>query len=108
MSINDFELVLDRASGLRAKKLHDYASEEDPYSNFRGVEALGIPAWIGITIRMQDKMARIQQAAKQYVVGGEFSMANESLEDSFMDLLVYAGLALCVLNQAEEAANEEE
>lgn len=40
-------------------KNKDYASENDPFKNFRMSESLNIKPEVGILIRMQDKMSRI-------------------------------------------------
>lgn len=76
------------------KKQKDYGREGDPFANVRASADFGVPAWIGCTIRMNDKMKRLQKAAR----GG--TMANESVEDSLLDLAVYAIIAL-VLRREE-------
>lgn len=79
-----FREVLDELDALQTKKGQDYGSGEDPLANIRASEKFGIPAWLGSIIRGHDKISRIQA----FVRNGK--LANESLEDSLVDLAVYA------------------
>jgi hypothetical protein len=80
------------------KKQTDYGRTGDPFSNVRASEAFGIPGWIGALTRANDKMRRLQKFA------AEGNLANESVEDSLIDLAVYAiiGLILYREEQSEE------
>lgn len=88
-----FYQLLEELADLHSRKNHDYARADDPLSNFRQCEAFGVPAWLGVLVRMSDKWSRIQQLA-----GGKMAQ-NESLQDSLRDLAVYSLLAL-VLTEA--------
>jgi hypothetical protein len=74
-------------------KQSDYGRANDPFANVRASEDFGIEGWIGALVRMNDKMRRLQKAAQ----GG--TMANESVEDSFMDLAVYAVIGLILYQE---------
>lgn len=78
---------------LHDRKQKDYGTKESPFANVRASEDLGVEPWIGGLIRMNDKMRRLHKAAN----GGE--MANESVEDSLLDLAVYAVITLILYKE---------
>lgn len=90
-----FYTILAEAARLHDKKQRDYGTDEDPFANVRASEGFGIPAWLGCAIRMNDKVRRIQSFATK----GE--LANESIEDALIDLLVYAGIGLVLYREAQ-------
>lgn len=87
--------LLDEAAELHDKKQADYGRENDPFANVRASEEFGIPGWIGALIRMNDKMRRLQAAAQGS------TLKNEGIEDSFMDLAVYALIGLVLYEEAQ-------
>jgi hypothetical protein len=89
-----FYAVLAEAAKLHDKKQRDYGTDEDPFANVRASEDFGIPAWLGCMIRSNDKIRRMQSFAKK----GE--LANESIEDALIDLLVYAGIGLVLYRES--------
>lgn len=101
-----FQLVLEEMNQLHLKKGRDYGTNRDPFTNVRNSEAFGLPAWVGAMLRAQDKMVRIQKAARQVLSGEELSMANEGLEDSLIDLANYAVIGLVLLRQDSEGDRE--
>ena len=92
----EFYQRLVEAAELHAKKQRDYGTGEDPFANVRATEKFGIPAWVGVAIRMNDKITRIQSMVKKG------SLANESVEDSLLDIGVYAIIALVLRQQDAE------
>lgn len=97
----EFEKVLDEMRALHAKKSLDYGSGDDPLANIRASEKFGIPAWVGAIVRGNDKMTRIQSFLKKG------SLANESLEDSLLDLAVYSIIALELYREQFQEAKEQ-
>ena len=91
--MTEFDQVLKEMGELHHKKQSDYGRTHDPYANVRASEDFGIAGWIGCAIRMNDKMRRIQKFAST----GE--LANESIEDAFLDLAVYAIIGLCLYRE---------
>jgi hypothetical protein len=89
--------ILDELRDLHVKKATDYGRGKDPLANIRAAVDFGVPGWVGVMIRANDKMHRI----KSYLQNG--SLANESLEDSLKDLAAYALLALVLFR--EETTN---
>ena len=93
MTFND---LLDEIKELRAKKSHDYARTDDQFSNLRACEVMGIPAWVGILIRMGDKFSRLQQLTTRE------AKVKESIRDNLMDIAVYALLAIILYERNTE------
>jgi len=88
-----FVNVLTEMLELHDRKQKDYGTAESPFANVRASEDLGVEPWIGGLIRMNDKMRRLHKAAR----GGQ--MANESVEDSLIDLAVYAAITLILYKE---------
>ena len=88
---------------LHDRKGADYGTDSDPYANVRMSEGFGIPAWMGVAIRMNDKIKRLQTAGTQLVREGEVSLANEGLEDAFLDLAVYGIIGIIMVREWTEA-----
>lgn len=89
-----FVKLLDEIKTLHENKNHDYAQDTDPLSNLRKSEAMGIPAWKGVLVRLTDKWSRIEQLAN----GKE--PKNESLRDSLIDNAVYSLLCVLLLEES--------
>ena len=81
---------LDLMLETQRKKDHDYAGENTPFSNLVQCELAGIPAWVGVAIRIGDKVSRIINFAKQQ----DFQVT-ESLVDTLLDLAVYC--MICII-----------
>jgi hypothetical protein len=73
---------------MHLKKGKDYGDNTNPYANIEASEKWGIPAWVGIALRMGDKEQRIQS----FLLKG--GLANESVRDSIHDNAVYGILRL--------------
>ena len=93
-----FHALLDEIRDLHDRKNHDYAADNDPLSNFRRCQALGISPLVGVLVRLGDKQARIEQ-----IVSGK-TPKNESLRDSLIDLAVYALIDVLLLEDRDAAA----
>ncbi len=81
---------------LHARKQKDYGTSEDPFANVRAATDFGVPAWIGVAIRMNDKMRRLMSMARK----GKLN--NESLLDSFQDLSVYGAIGAVLVNESQK------
>ena len=89
-----FEQVLEEMRQLQASKRKDYGSDTDPLANIRaGAQFAGVPDWVGALMRANDKMFRLSAAAKGS------GLANEGVEDSLLDLAVYAVHALTLYRE---------
>ncbi len=100
------ELNLDRchpgfAAGIRRlvelhlKKGSDYGTAEDIFANVRRAERWGIPPWIGVMNRAEDKIQRLQTYANKG------TLKNESVVDSFEDLANYTLIARALFLEKE-------
>ena len=90
-----FESILQELQALHDKKAADYGQAGDPMANVRASEAFGIPAWIGVAVRMNDKVVRIQSFCQKG------KLENESLEDSIMDIAVYSIMMLQLYRESK-------
>lgn len=79
-----FHELLELAGKLHDVKQGDYGKGDDPFANVRAASEWGIPAWVGCMIRATDKIRRLQTMATKGI------LKNESVQDSFLDLAVYA------------------
>ena len=86
--ISPLEQVLSEIREMHDRKQADYGRENDPFANVRSSVEWGVPGWVGALVRGTDKIKRLQKAARGS------SLKNESIEDSLIDLIVYAIIAL--------------
>ena len=84
--INDVWRVLDGAGNLLIRKHHDYGPKNIAHSPGGALN--------GLRVRMWDKVARINN-----LLDSQVSPSNESLRDSFVDLLNYSAIAILVLDK---------
>jgi hypothetical protein len=78
---------------LHDQKQADYGVDGDPFANIRQAVQWGLPASLGACIRIGDKVSRL----KTFYAKGE--LANESVEDAFLDLAVYALIGYCLFRE---------
>ena len=83
-----FYQIIKELQELHSRKNHDYAQEQEPLSNLRQSEKMGIPAWKGCLVRMGDKFDRLCNFARQATLEVE----DEKITDTLNDLAVYAVL----------------
>jgi hypothetical protein len=83
--ISDMWSVMDRAGNLLISKHHDYGPLNIARSPGGPIN--------GLRVRMWDKIARIN-----HLVDNNSTPQNESLRDSFIDLLNYSTIAIMVLD----------
>lgn len=90
-----FHSYLKEVGDLHDRKQLDYGTSDSPFANVESSEDFGVKPWVAALVRANDKMRRLQKLAR----GGLLS--NETAEDSFKDLAVYALIAL-VLYEDEQ------
>ena len=78
--------VLDSAGNLLIRKHHDYGPKNVAHSPGGPLN--------GLRVRMWDKVARINN-----LIDSKVNPSNESLRDSFVDLLNYSAIAIMVLDK---------
>lgn len=79
------------------RKNANYAEDKDPLSNLKLCESFGIPATMGVMVRMSDKWSRLVQ-----LMGGKKDKVGESVIDTLMDLSVYCLLEIILLEEEEK------
>lgn len=82
--------LCEEARLLMEKKNHDYATEQDPFANFR---MFGV---LGVAVRMGDKLSRLTSFLQQ----GELSV-EESLRDTVLDLINYSVIFLAMVHEIQ-------
>lgn len=93
-----FHALLAQMGQMHAKKAADYGTDQDLFANIRASLEFGVAPWLGALIRLNDKVTRLKTFAKKR------ALANESVEDSLMDLAAYSLIALILFRErpAEE------
>jgi len=93
-----FLALLERMREMHASKSGDYGDEADTFANYKRASRLGVRPSLGIAIRLEDKVARLE---KFFTRG---TLNNESVYDSLLDLANYA-IGIHVLLEEEATAN---
>lgn len=91
-----FHALLSELGVLHDKKQEDYGVDHDPFANVRSAAEFGVDPWIGAMVRLNDKVTRLKQYARRG------TLANEGVEDSLMDIAVYALIALVLHREAHD------
>jgi hypothetical protein len=92
-----YDELLEKARDIAHRKNSNYTTSNDPMSNFRECEKLGIKGSMGIAVRISDKYSRVCQLIK-----GTPDMVNESLEDTLLDMANYCLLLICKLRDEQK------
>jgi hypothetical protein len=80
------EEMFKTCSNVIKAKNHDYSSHDDALGNFKITErVLGVPAEMGILIRVLDKIGRIAT----FVNKGELKVKGEGVRDATQDIINY-------------------
>lgn len=88
-----FVQLCEEMKQLHLKKAKDYGTDKDSLANIKSVSEIGIDPFIGCWMRAKDKVKRIDK----YCVDKQ--LANESVEDSLIDLAAYSLIAIVLLRQ---------
>lgn len=88
-SAEGFKKIITELGDLHYRKNHDYAGDQY-LQNLTASRRMGLPAWKGTLIRLQDKISRLENFAIQ----DELKVKDESVEDTLKDLAVYSILCL--------------
>lgn len=92
----EFYEILDSLAALHDRKNRDYGTDADPLASCRGSVSFGIPAHMGVWVRMGDKFQRLQSFAQNG------SLANEGVEDTLLDLAAYSILSLILYRETRQ------
>lgn len=89
----EFEAVVKEVLEMHRRKGADYGTDEDFFANVSASANWGINPWVGAMMRVSDKVARLQSAAKGS------TLKNEGIEDSLLDIATYAIIAVCLFRR---------
>jgi len=88
-----FELLCKKVLNTLSNKGDDYSGTQDRFSNFRLSEKVGVPAYLGAFIRLQDKFSRLC-----YILNTERpSVEDETTFDTLLDLIGYSLIVYMLL-----------
>lgn len=93
--------LLKRMAEVHSAKNRDYAGETDPLRNLRQCADAGIDPWVGVIVRMTDKLDRLKSFAKARA----FAVKDEGISDTLIDLANYSLLCLILF---EDQRKEQE
>lgn len=96
--IKDIENSYARGIALIRIKNADYADGSDPFKNFRTASLLGLTIEQAIMVRKLDKITRIGNLLTK-----EAAVKTETIEDTILDDINYAGILLAYLHAKSKA-----
>lgn len=88
-----FLAALEEVRRTHIRKSADYGTDGDLFANVRASAGWGVEPWVGALVRANDKVVRLQAAAKGS------TLVNEGVEDSLLDLASYALIALALYRE---------
>jgi hypothetical protein len=91
-----FHALLREIGELHDKKQQDYGRDVDPFANVRASQDFGVAPWVGALVRLNDKVTRLKRFSERG------SLANESAEDSMLDVAVYSLIALILYREESD------
>jgi hypothetical protein len=89
---------------LMTRKNHDYAgkSGDDPFANFRRIEAMGICSTErGFLVRLLDKVSRLST----FCEAGQLLVKDEAVRDTLVDVLNYAVLFAAYIEEKKRVSS---
>lgn len=86
--------ILREMAWLHQRKGADYGKPGDAFHNVKASAQWGVDPWVGAMIRANDKVVRLQAAARGS------ALQNEGIEDSLIDLACYAVIALVLFRSS--------
>jgi hypothetical protein len=93
------EMTLEAKGIMKAKNADYSGGKDDVFANFRGCTAFGVEPELGLMIRMQDKMKRVES----FVEKGRLEVRDEGVRDTCIDLINYSVLLYGLLLERTEA-----
>lgn len=97
-----FVEILDELKELHERKNKDYGTvnlvgEFDPLGNLEACRRLGVEPIVGVVVRLEDKMARLESFVRRD------ELLCESVEDTLRDMAVYSILGLILLERTAQS-----
>lgn len=96
--------LLDEMRDLHIRKSAGYAGEDNPdtFANFRYAELFGVSPLKGCLVRLSDKYIRVANLIRNPAN----EQCNENIKDTLKDLAAYSLIAICLLEEEEQNAND--
>lgn len=95
MSADPFDAVLEEIQALNKRKRADYATGQDPWSNFKDSgRQVNQPAGTAVEVLIATKQSRLRQ-----LLGTGREPQNEGTRDSLLDRAVYSIIALAMYDE---------
>lgn len=94
-----FYEYLKRMASVHSAKNRDYSGDTDPLRNLRQCADAGIDPWVGVVVRITDKVDRLKSFAKARA----FAVKDEGIADTLVDLANYALLCLILFEEQQAA-----
>lgn len=96
-----FKALLEEEWATHCKKAAGYSGSENPdtWSNFREAENIGLTPLQGCMVRLGDKFKRAQNVYRN----AANDQVGETLRETLMDLSNYGHIAVCLLEEEQEA-----
>lgn len=92
----DYIEELEHAFDLHVRKVVGYGTSDDAWANFRRVSQMGISPVVGIIVRLNDKMSRINNLVAS---GGRADLIGEGLDRELEDMAGYSHIARCMIKE---------
>jgi len=99
--LEEMKEVFSNAIKIVDKKNRDYATNSDPFLNFKGSEQVGVSVPRGILVRIMDKITRVGN-----LLNKEASVKDEAIEDTLLDLCNYCAILLVYLKDAKSSLKD--
>lgn len=93
----DYIEELEHAFDLHVRKVVGYGKADDAWANFRRVADMGLDPVVGIVVRMNDKMSRINNLVAS---GGDADLIGEGLDSELEDMAGYGHIGRCMIAEA--------
>lgn len=94
--IKQLEENFNRGLEIIKRKNHDYATDTDPWKNFRFADLVGVSVDRAILVRISDKLARVSNLLDKQAM-----VADEKVEDTVLDAINYLNILLVYLQKNE-------
>jgi len=85
--IKGLETTYTECLNIVKAKNKDYATDTDPWKNFRFANMVGVEYKRAILVRMSDKLARISN-----ILDKEVAVKDEDVQDTLKDLINYSAI----------------
>ena len=97
------EDIYKQCLNISRNKGSDYATTEDPFSNFKMAAAMiDRPVWEGMLTRMSGKLQRVAILLKKREMNVGPAIKDESIQDTLLDSIVYTAILITWLYAEKE------